>query len=885
VPVTFRAAGTSLCGQTVGSGLVAEVRTAWERAEVRDEGAAVWVEPGVTVSKVNSLLEPLGRRLGPDPESADAAMMGGVLANNSGGPQSGVEADPYATLQEMELVLANGHRYNTGNPEDRARFASGERAIHEGLAMLRDQVRGNERLVECIRRKYRIKNVMGYGLRSFLDVDEPIDILARLLIGSEGTLAFIASATLATVPLHPCWSAGLLFFRTVRDAVAGVQALVETGAAVAEFMDRACLRAWKGRPGVPAYVDGLPAEATAVLLEYRAATETLLRDQITAGEELIADFELLAHEPQTSVASTREQWFALRSAMYPLVAATRRLGSSVIVEDVAAPTESVAELIVGLRRLFDRYDYVESSFIFGHLASGNVHFIMLEDLSDPERLARYGSFLDDMADLVLGLDGSLKAEHGTGRAMAPFVTREWGEEAVAVMREVKHLLDPVGLLNPGVLLVAGGADLADLKLSPSIGDDVVDRCVECGFCESTCPSRAITLTPRQRIAARRVAFGLAAAGELERAAAVWKDFGYAGRDTCVADGLCGTVCPAGINVAYLTDHDRAGAHGESVERVMELAARHFDVAEKGLRLAVDVGSVVEGSLGVHVVGWATAAGRRLFANVPQWSPAISKAPPRVRLEPADPQFVYFPACVSRILGSSGLRKRSLVETVLGLADKAELRLRLPEDTSGLCCGQIWQHKGFRRGHRVMANRLVEALWRWSEGGRLPIMCDVASCARTMLVDLEREQFGPRELLLTNISLERYRQLTIIDLVGWLHDHVLPRVEVRQKKRSVLLHPTCACIELGLDAKFAALAGACAQEVTVPTLAGCCGAGGDRGFLHPELADAALRDEVREIQGRRFDGAYSLGRTCEIVLSDRTGHPYESIAYLLDEATA
>ena len=223
-------------------------------------------------------------------------------------------------------------------------------------------------------------------------------------------------------------------------------------------------------------------------------------------------------------------------------------------------------------------------------------------------------------------------------------------------------------------------------------------------------------------------------------------------------------------------------------------------------------------------------------------------------------------------------------TVLRVADRAGISMRLPGDTSGLCCGQIWAHKGFPEGNRVMANRLVEALWRWSEGGRLPVMCDVSSCARTMLVELEHENFGPPDKILSDLNLERHRRLKIIDIAEWLHDLALPRLDIRRKKRSVLVHPTCACTELGLGDKIAAVAAACAEEVTIARSLGCCGAGGDRAFLYPDMADAALRREVDEVAGRDFDGAYSFAKTCEIVLTDRTGHQFESLVYLVDEAT-
>ena len=417
---------------------------------------------------------------------------------------------------------------------------------------------------------------------------------------------------------------------------------------------------------------------------------------------------------------------------------------------------------------------------------------------------------------MLGLDGSLKAEHGTGRAMAPFLSREWGEAAVAVMREVKRLLDPDGLLNPGVLLTDDPRlHLANIKRTPSIGDETADRCVECGFCERVCPTRDFTLTPRQRVVANRAHTELLQRGARERADLLWDQFAYEGRATCVADGLCSTVCPSGVNVAYLTDHERAEANRHSLHRGMALAAAHFDVVESALMLGLRSACAVDRLTRGRGMAGVTRAARRVVPFMPQWSPSISPSPPRLAREPSDPDLVYFPACVSRLLGSSGLGKDSLMVTVLRVADRAGIRVRLPHDTSGLCCGQIWAHKGFPEGNRIMANRLVEALWRWSEGGRLPVMCDVTSCARTMLVELEHENFGPPDTILSDANCERFGQLKIMDIAEWLHDLVLPRLDVRQKKRSVLVHPTCACTELGLGDTIAAVAAACAEEVTIP----------------------------------------------------------------------
>ena len=882
VPLTFRAAGTSLSGQTLGSGVVADLRLAWKGLEVRDGGMSVWVEPGVTVARVNEALAPLGRKLGPDPESAAAAMIGGVLANNSGGQQSGVEQDPYSTLRSLEFVLANGRRYDTAIVADRRRFAIDEQAIATGLTALRDRVRANPTLVERIRNKYRIKNVMGYSIRSFLDADDPIDILARLLVGSEGTLAFIASASLATVPLHPNWASGLLFFADIARSVEAADALLDDGASTVELMDRACIDTWREKPGAPDFVKGLSGEAAALLIEYRAASPLELDERLESARRLISDFDVAAGEFFTRDSATRERWLALRSAMYPLAAATRPIGSTVVIEDVAVPRDRLVELVLGLRTLFDRYGKSKAAFIFGHLAAGNVHFITCEHLGSKAGVKQFGLFIEDLVQLVLALDGSLKAEHGTGRAMAPFLAREWGDEAVAVMGEVKRLLDPEGVLNPGVLLNDDPrGHLHNIKQSPPFGDDVIDRCVECGFCERVCPTRAFTLTPRQRIVACRVALGLEQ-NDASAADAIWNEYAFEGQDTCVTDGLCGTTCPVEINVADLVDHQRAQKHGRAIEQAMNLAALHFGLAEDILRQAITLACAVD-RLGPPVVSRATIAAKAVVPGMPQWSRSITKAPPRLYRECSNPAIVYFPSCISRMMGSSSSGD-SVLAAVMRVADRAGIAVRLPPDARGLCCGQIWQHKGFRAGHATMANRLVEALWRWSDAGRLPVMCDVTSCTRSMLEELERERYGSRETLLSPANRLRHRALRILDLTEWLHDEVMDRLEIRRRKRSVLIHPTCACTQLNLIDMLTGIVARCAEEWTIPSSLGCCGAGGDRGLIYPRLADAAMRDEANETRGRTYDGAYSFARTCEIVLSDRTGRPWESLVYLVDQVT-
>jgi D-lactate dehydrogenase len=884
VPLTLRAGGSSLSGQTVGTGIIADQRFAFRASELRDHASKVWFEPGLTVLHLNAMLKPAGKKVGPDPASSQVAMMGGVLANNSSGMQAGTKFNAYNTLSSIDFVLPNGNRYDTAKPDDRARFAADDATICEGLGALRDEVRADAALCARIARKYEIKNVSGYAINSFLDHDEPIDILAHLLIGSEGTLAYIASAELFTVPIDAQQSSSLLFFHNVADAASAVPALVKSGAAAIELMDIASLRSVIGRPGVPEIVASLPDGAAALLVDYHGANLAELAAAQAVAEQSIATLPLLAQLPFSASMKERALLWTVRDGIFASVGGARKPGTTVILEDVAVAVESLAKLILGLQQLFKKYSYEGS--IFGHASVGNIHFLVTDDMGDGARVAHFGRFMNDVVELVLTFDGSLKAEHGTGRAMAPFIKTEWGPQAYRVMQRLKALIDPANLMNPGVMINDDpNVHLEHIKGMPLLGDPVVDRCIECGYCEWVCPTRYSSLTPRGRIQAHRARLSLEEAGEHDRARTISHQYAREGRDTCVADGMCQTVCPVGISTAYLTDYDRAEAVPKAARKLLAAAATNFFLLEEAARLSLDAGTSVQRFLGSGTMPRITEALGNLLPAFPQWSRNLGRAPARPHTKPANADIVYFPACITRIMGSSSRGKDSVMRTVLRVAERAGIAMYLPKDSIGLCCSQLFAHQGFPEAQEVMANRVVEAMYSWSDEGRLPIVCDVSSCARTLLLEMETQMWGARTRILSNANQAKYAKLTIRGIAGWLHDDVLPRLNVTTPKGSVVMHPTCACRQLGVDDKIDAIGKACATVSWIPSSGGCCGAGGDRGFRYPEGAASALRDEKAELAGRSFDGAYSFGKTCEIVLSDHLSFPFESIVYLVDETTS
>ena len=548
ISVTFRTGGTSLSGQTLGTGIICELRTKWKSAQVRDNGSKIWFEPGLTANQVNAMLHPHHTHIGPDPASSSAAMMGGILSNNSSGMQAGVEYNSYHTLASIKFMLANGNVYDSSQKEDVIRFEATERSLCEGIMKIRDSILSNDEIRNKIITKYKIKNVTGYSMNSFVDFDNPMDIFTHLLIGSEGTLAFIISAELNTLPSLSTYSSALLYFPTVTDAAASAAMLGQSGALAVEMMDYASLRSSQGLK------NDMPAGTTAMLVDYGANSSEEMQHIIETVRPTISGIKNLIHfDDFTTTIAQREHLWNIRDGVFPCVAGARKLGATVILEDVAAPVEKLDLLVEGIQKLFVKHNY--DGAIFGHARAGNIHPLITSDMDHKSSLDNFKGFMDEFVDHVLSLNGSLKGEHGTGRAIAPFVEKEWGSEIYGMMKEVKRLADPQSVFNPGVIINDDPeAYIKPMKTLDVFGEQMgyerADKCMECGYCEHVCPSRDITLTPRQRLQARRI---IARTGSKE----LEKQYRYIGDETCCADGSCQMPCPMGINTGTVTDAVRS----------------------------------------------------------------------------------------------------------------------------------------------------------------------------------------------------------------------------------------------------------------------------------------------------------------------------------------
>ncbi|MGB7876809.1 MAG: FAD-binding and (Fe-S)-binding domain-containing protein [Anaerolineales bacterium] len=902
IPMTFRAAGTNLTGQAITDGILIDISKHWGNYSVEEGGALLRAQPGIIGGFLNNVLKPYGRRIGPDPASIDACMLGGILANNSGGMCCGVTENSYQTIHSMTIVLPNGFVLDTAAPDATEIFKSEQPHIAQGLLDIRQRILANPELTERIRHRYQMKNTNGYSMHAFVDFDTPLDILVHLMIGSEGTLGFIAEAVLHTLPVLSHKYTAMLYFKTVQDAAAAIFPLRESGARAAEILDRAALRSVEAVPGVSPILRGLPGSAAAILVEYQAPDADSLVHFQKEAEQTLKILRLL-HDPEfTRDPVQQANLWKPRKGIIASVGAMRAPGTTSLIEDVLFPVPRLADAVTDLQALFATHGYPEGV-IYGHAKDGNLHFQINQSFNTQSEIDRFDDFTRDLVQVITGkYDGALKAEHGSGRNMAPFVEAEWGAEAYAIMRDIKSLFDPDGLLNPNVLINPDPqAHITDAKSIAPVSP-IVDACIECGFCESKCPSRRLTLTPRQRIIVQREIARLKrldASDSIETASAKFAqgggsnirmtlasleaDYTYDGLDTCAVDGLCATACPVGINTGELTRQLRA--ERVKSEKVAGWVANNFALVEKTLGWGVRLGHIVQARNNTNrkpLLASVTKAAEKITGTIlPKWNnsvPSPTKNLSGLRALRGEKDFVYFPSCISRQLGvppSTVHAQSSLAKTLTTVAKRAGITLAIPTEIEGVCCGMPFASKGYTQSYKNTLHKTIAIFWEWSEHGKYPIVIDTSSCTHSLHTC--QDLLSPDDLAL-------YQQMTLLDSLEFIHDSLLPKLEIHPVNEEVVLHPNCSARKLGLDEVMLSIAQKCARSATVPLNLGCCAFAGDRGLLYPELTASATEKESAEVLSHDYGGYYSSNITCELGMSEATGKNYMGIVYLVEKAS-
>lgn len=862
LPVTFRAAGTSLSGQSISDSILIVAGKNWERYTISDDYTRITLQPGIIGARVNELLKPYGRKFAPDPASIKSAMVGGIVMNNASGMNCGTHANSDKELLSAKIVLSDGTRLDTGDPASRQAFEQSHAPFVQRIVELRDAIRNDRELSDRIRQKYAIKNVTGLNLRPFIAYDDPFDIIAHLMVGSEGTLAFLSEVTMKTEHDYPCSASAMLYFHEIEEACRAVVAMKEGPVFSAELLDKKSLASVNDTTG-----NGL----TAVLTETKADSPEELQAHIETIKQILAPFQTATPIHFTDKPEEYSQYWAIRSGIFPSVGGTRQLGTTVLIEDVAFPLKKLPQATADLQALLETNGY-DDACIYGHALEGNYHFIISQSFDTPEQVARYEKLMDEVKTLVVDkYDGSLKAEHGTGRNMAPFVKYEWGEKAYNYMKAVKELFDPKGLLNPGVIFNSDPrCHLKHFKPMP-LTNAHVDRCIECGFCEVNCLTCGFSLSSRQRIVIRREISRLSQLSGTEsqtRMQTLLKQYRYLGNATCAGDGLCSMSCPMGISVGDLT-HDLRQENlpaGSLGYKTGDWVARHFSETKTCIRPVLYLAHTAHKLIGDKSM---SAIGRTLHRlGLPLWTTAMPKPyyPHKIAQREEVLKVVYFPSCINQTMGPAQNSPDStpLVDKTVALLQKAGYEVIFPKNMKNLCCGTIWESKGMMDIADRKSAELEEALYQASDQGRYPVLCDQSPCLHRM-----------REVM---------SRVKLYEPVEFIYTFLRDKLDFTPIDDTVAVHITCSMRKMNLGNMLVDLARLCSRHVVVPDEIGCCGFAGDRGFTHPEVNAYALRKLRPQLEKAGVKTGYSNSRTCEIGLTTNSGIPYLSIVYLVDQCT-
>ena len=909
----------------------------WEKYEIGEGQDTIKLQPGIVGARVNDILKPYGRVFPPDPASIGSAMVGGIVINNASGMNCGVHANSDRMMVSARIILTDGTVLDTGSKESREAFRKSHPEFLKKIEDLRDKVRADKELADRISKKYSIKNVTGLNLRPLIAYDDPFDIIAHSMVGSEGTLAFLSEVTMKTLYDYKFKASAMVYFLTMKESCEAVVAMKKLKAGEedlkmsaenlmvksAEMLDYMSLNSvddpvfLQYKKDVDAgKIEGVqPGDyhnLTAILTETKGVTHEQLLEKIEKIKECLGQFRLYIPAEFTEDPAVFGKYWAIRSGIFPSVGGTRPVGTSCLIEDVAFPIESLPEATVKLQKLIADHGYNDAC-IYGHAFEGNYHFILNQSFADEHEVARYAEMMRDVAKLVVeGYDGSLKAEHGTGRNMAPFVKYEWGEKAYEIMKELKAIFDPEGLLNQGVIfnddpdcfikclkplpvlsydyasVPDGGRYLMEPGLSTA--EETVEqvkranKCIECGFCEVNCMSCGLTLSSRMRIAVQREICDLEATGrDPKRLATLRRQYKYYGDQTCATDGLCSTSCPMKINTGELTHLVRQLDMNNSKlgYQVGEFAANHMAGIKSGLRVVLDVAHLAHVTLGPSLMTSVCRGMNKM--GLPLWTTAmpkkkrqpkpsdltqfiIERSIPKHEEEHKDLKVVYFPSCINQTMGLSkeSKVKHALVDEVIQLMAKAGYEVIFPEGMDRMCCGQIWESKGMLDIADRKSAELEAALWKASEQGRYPVLCAQSPCLHRMKKVMQKMKlYEPAEFIMT---------------------YLVDRLDFHPTDKRIALHLTCSTRQMGVDKDMIALAKLCSNNVFLPEGVGCCGFAGDRGFTFPELNKYGLRKLRPQIEANHIEVGYSNSRTCEIGLEHHAGIPYMNIVYLVNICT-
>ncbi len=872
--ITFRGGGTSLSGQCLGDGIICNLSKEWTSYEVINNGDSIKCQPGIVAGRVNEVLKKYKRRIGPDPASINAATIGGILANNSSGMMSGINQSAYHSFQSMSFILSSGTQINSADADADENLKIKEPFIYHELQEIRKYIYSNEKILSKIKKSYELKNTIGYQMNAFVDFDKPIDILTHLLIGSEGTLGFISSVVLKTYPIYDFRITGLALFNNFSGAAKAIPHIKNLNPQSVEIIDINSLNSVGHLKELPEIIKKVNCDDTVLLFDFASDSEIDLNNFKNDFENISASFSNLKNFIFESNNVLQEKIWKIRKGLLPAIGKSRPSGTGVIIEDLCFKIEDFPNAINDLRILLKKFNY-ENVSIYGHGFDGNIHFLLNQSYGKYSEVKRFGNFMEKLAELVVvQYDASLKAEHSTGRNQAPFVEKVWGKEIYHLMKRIKKVLDPENILNQDVIISDDKQiHLKNLKDMPET-DMLIDSCIECGFCEPVCPSRFATLTPRQRISVLRHFKNLDI--NSDEYINLSKEYQYYSINTCATDGMCELSCPVGINTGDLIKQFRNNSHSKSTIDVSLFFADKFNIIENVLNPANStlhsLNKILPNKLVDDSFVYLSKNLQKIGIDIDQWNHNLGEKSSinYSNINNSKVDYIYFPTCITRMMGQDANDKTDLHQTVLNLAKKAKITVDIPDDFKYLCCGQAFASKGFDDAAKIAKLNLLETIYKVTNKGKIPLIMSASSCAYHIIKD--ESNYEPK-----------YTDLKIIEITEWAYI-LLNYLKFIKSNKNIMLHINCSIDKLGLREKLIQIAKAAANYVYIPVHSTCCGSAGDRSLIYPEIIESSLYQVKKEIINLNITECYSSNSTCEFSIANSLKIKSKSILFLLDECS-
>lgn len=881
-PITMRGGGTAQAGQSIGEGVIVDTSKYYNRV-LEFNAAERWVrvQPGIVLDELNAFLKPHGMRFAPDVSTASRATIGGMMANNSSGARSVWYGKTLDHVLEQEVILADGSvaHFRPRSREEIAALpaASQEARCYRTVMKLAEELRGEIDL----RYPKILRRVGGYNLDEFTDPAAPVN-LARIMVGSEGTLGVVLEAKLNLVLLPKAKAVMAVQFHTLSEALGATPRILTHKPSAVEVMDRFILDHTRLSPNLQrlreTFVEGEPGAL--LCIEFYDESEAALPPRLEALEaDLRANglgyryYKAFALPDQARIWSLREAALGLSMTM------KEDAKSLSFVEDTAVAPEKLREYIERFMAILAKHE--TSAGVYAHASVGCLHVRPVVNMKTAAGIAKFETIASEVCDLVLEYGGALSGEHGDGMVRSPFMQRMFGPVLYEAFREVKRTFDPEGIFNPGKIVDsppltqnlrfgAGYVSPApktffDYSEYGGLGG-AVEMCSGLGACRKTlegtmCPSYMATRDEKDVTRGRANVLRLAMNGRLGEAA-LDDDAVEEVLDLCLECRACKAECPVGVDMARFKSEFLARQYATSgVPLEAKLLGNVRKIAEAGSRFPALMNRVSR-SLP------ARAVNELLFGiDSRRTLPALSSRTLEAQCgdDGAGEVYLFKDTFTNYYDPEIGLAIRTVLQATgarVGLAPNH-------------CCGRPLISKGLLGEAREQARRNTEALYPLAAAGKTIVFAE-PSCLSAVREDAPSLLRGE----------EQARAKVVAGACVLFEEYAagLP-LPLREGPKRVLLHGHCHQKSMGLVPAAKKLLEKIPGAAVVDLDAGCCGMAGSFGYskdhyeLSRQIAERKLMPQVRA--AGPDDVVVAAGTSCRHQIHDFAGAEAVHPAILLE----